>query len=62
MNRHLATIKGRVEILLLADCPEHIKPDLITVSNAEHEISQIARSLAIVLTQSANQLQEGKSL
>lgn len=62
MNRHLAVIKGRVEIILLAGCPEYIKSDLITVSDAEREITQLARCLTVVLTKSAKILQEGKSL
>jgi hypothetical protein len=62
MNRYLATIKGRVEILLLADCPDHIKPDLATVGKAEKEISQIVRSLTLTIIQRTNQLQEGNSL
>ena len=60
-NRHLAAIKDRVEILLLSGCPEYIQSDLITISKAEREISQIARSLTIVLSQTATQRQEENS-
>ena len=61
MNRHLATIKGRVEILLLSGCPEYIQSDLVTISKAELEISQINRSLTIMLSQTATHPQEENS-
>lgn len=53
MNRYLAVIKGRVEIILLAGCPEYIQSDLITVSDAEREITQLVRCLSMALTKSA---------
>ena len=55
VKRHLATIKGRVEILLLAGCPGDVTSDLTTLYKTEQEISQIVRSLTVMITQSADQ-------
>lgn len=62
MNRYLATIKDRVEILLLAGCPDHIQSDLVTVAKAEREISQIVRSCTVSIIQGTDKLQEENSL
>lgn len=45
LNKYLAMINGRLEILLLSDLPEYVKTDLVTVYQAEQEASQIVRDL-----------------
>ena len=54
MNCHLATIKGRVEVLLLAGNLDHIKSDIATVGKAEMEISRIVRRLTLTIIRGAN--------
>lgn len=45
INRTLATINGRVEILLNAALPEYAISDLIQIYEAEKEVSQIVHNL-----------------
>lgn len=47
MNRTLAVINGRVEILLNSALPEYAFPDLIQIFEAEKEVSQIAHNLSL---------------
>lgn len=45
INKYLAIINGRLEMLMLSDLPEYIKSDLVNMVQAEQEASQILRSL-----------------
>lgn len=45
INRHLAMINGRLEMLLLSDLPEYVLSDLIKAYQAEQEASQIVHGL-----------------
>lgn len=45
INRHLAVINGRLEMLLLSDLPEYVMSDLIKAYQAEKEASQIVHGL-----------------
>jgi len=47
IDRYLAMINNRLEMLLLSDLPEYIMADLVKVYQAEEEASQIVRSLNI---------------
>jgi hypothetical protein len=47
LNKYLAMINGRLEILLLSDLPEYVMVDLHKVYHAEQEASQIVRGLNI---------------
>lgn len=47
LNKYLAMINGRLEILLLSDLPEYVMTDLVKAYQAEKEASQIVRSLNI---------------
>ncbi len=45
INRPLAMINGRLEMLIHSDLPEYVISDLVQVYKAEQEVSQIVRSL-----------------
>jgi hypothetical protein len=45
INRHLAIINGRLEMLLLSDLPEYVLSDLIKAYQAEQDASQIVHGL-----------------
>jgi hypothetical protein len=45
LNKYLATINGRLEVMLLSYPPEYIRADLINLYQAEQEASQIVRHL-----------------
>lgn len=45
INKYLAIINSRLEMLLLSDLPEYVKSDLVNMVQAEQEASQILRSL-----------------
>jgi hypothetical protein len=47
LNKYLAMINGRLEILLLSDLPEYVTADLVKAYQAEQEASQIVRDLNI---------------
>jgi hypothetical protein len=47
LNKYLAMINGRLEILLLLDLPEYVTADLVKAYQAEQEASQIVRGLNI---------------
>ncbi|WP_319524583.1 hypothetical protein [uncultured Desulfosarcina sp.] len=47
INRYLAMINNRIEMLLLSDLPDYVMTDLIKLYQAEEEASQIVRSLNI---------------
>jgi len=47
INRYLAMINSRLEMLLLSDLPDYVMADLVKVYQAEEEASQIVRSLNI---------------
>lgn len=47
MNRYLAIINSRLEMLLLSDLPEYVKADLVNMVKAEREASQILKSLNV---------------
>lgn len=47
MNKYLAAINGRIEVLLLSDAPEYMRSDMMAVYQAERELSRIVRSLTI---------------
>ena len=47
INRYLAMINNRLEMLLLSDLPDYVMTDLVKVYQAEEEASQIVRSLNI---------------
>ena len=47
INRYLAMINNRLEMLLRSDLPEYVKPDLVNMIQAEQEASQILRGLSL---------------
>ncbi len=47
INRYLAMINSRLEMLLRSDLPEYVKPDLVNMIQAEQEASQILRGLSL---------------
>jgi len=47
INRYLAMMNSRLEMLLLSDLPDYVMVDLVKVYQAEEEASQILRSLNI---------------
>lgn len=47
INRYLAMINSRLEMLLLSDLPDYVMTDLVKVYQAEEEASRIVRSLNI---------------
>lgn len=47
INRYLAMINNRLEMLLLSDLPDYVMADLVKAYQAEEEASQIVRSLNI---------------
>jgi hypothetical protein len=47
LNKYLAMINGRLEVLLLSDLPEYVTADLVKAYQAEQEASQIVRDLNI---------------
>jgi hypothetical protein len=48
IDRYLAMINSRMEILMFADLPEYVMSDLTQVYQAEQEASQIVRSIKIL--------------
>ena len=48
INRYLAVINSRLEMLLLSDLPEYVKSDLVNMVQAEREASQILQSLRLL--------------
>ena len=47
IDRYLAVINSRLEVLLLSDLPDYVKADLANIYQAEKEASQILRGLNI---------------
>ena len=45
INKYLAIINSRLELLLLSDLPDYVKSDLVNMVQAEQEASQIVRGL-----------------
>ena len=45
INRYLAIINSRLEMLLLSDLPDYVKSDLANMIQAEQEASQILHNL-----------------
>ena len=47
INRYMAIINSRLEMLLLSDLPDYVKSDLVNMVQAEQEATQILRNLSI---------------
>ena len=47
IDKYLAMMNGRLEMLLMSDLPDYVMADLITIYQAEQEASQILRGLNI---------------
>lgn len=48
IDRYLAMMNGRLEILLMSDLPDYVKDDLVNIYQAEQEASQILKGLSIL--------------
>jgi uncharacterized protein YeeX (DUF496 family) len=48
INKHLAIINSRLELLLLANLPDYVKSDLSCMAKSEQEASQILHSLSLL--------------
>lgn len=47
IDKYLAMMNGRLEVLIMSDLPEYVKTDLATLYEAEQAASQILKGLSI---------------
>lgn len=47
IDKYLAMMNGRLEVLIMSDLPDYVKADLATVYEAEQAASQILKGLSI---------------
>lgn len=48
IDKYLAIINSRLEMLLLSNLPDYVKSDLVNMAEAEQEASQILHSLSLL--------------
>ena len=48
IDKYLAVINSRLEMLLISNLPDYVKSDLVNMASAEREASQILHNLSLL--------------